>query len=395
MPANRMTMRKIKEVLRLKWACDLSHRQISRATGVSVGAVSQYAAMAKAAGLQWVEAEGLDEAELERRLYGAQKSTKRPGLRAMPDFPYVHRELRRKGVTLQLLWEEYLEANPGVQIYQYTQFCCRYRDWAATLKRSMRQQHRAGEKLFTDFAGPMVPILDPEGGIAFEASIFVAVLGASNYTYACATRGQTTADWIGGMVGAMEFIGGVPELLVPDNPRALVARPDRYEPELSRTAEDFVHHYGTAMLPARPRKPQDKSKVEVGVLIVERWILARLRNHGFYSLAELNKAIKKLVTELNNRPFKKLPGTRREWFERLDRPVLRPLPPLRYEVAKFKQCRVNVDYHVEVDGHYYSVPHALVRHAVEARITRHTVEILHGGKRVALHARNARRGVSG
>jgi transposase len=220
MPANRMTMRKIKEVLRLKWACGLSHRQIARATGVSVGAVSQYAAMAKAAGLDWPQADSLNEDTLEQRLFGAQKPANSPGGRVTPDFPYLHRELRRKGVTLQLLWEEYLEANPGIPIYQYTQFCCRYRDWAATLKRSMRQQHRAGEKLFADFAGQMVPILDAEGGLAFEASIFVAVLGASNYTYACATRGQTTADWIGGMVCAMEYAGGVPELLVPDNPRA-------------------------------------------------------------------------------------------------------------------------------------------------------------------------------
>jgi hypothetical protein len=190
MPANRMTMRKIKEVLRLKWACGLSHRQIARATGVSVGAVSQYAAMAKAAGLDWPQADSLNEDTLEQRLFGAQKPANSPGGRVTPDFPYLHRELRRKGVTLQLLWEEYLEANPGIPIYQYTQFCCRYRDWAATLKRSMRQQHRAGEKLFADFAGQMVPILDAEGGLAFEASIFVAVLGASNYTYACATRGR-------------------------------------------------------------------------------------------------------------------------------------------------------------------------------------------------------------
>jgi transposase len=206
-----MTMRKIKEVLRLKWACGLSHRQIAKATGVSVGAVSQYAAMATAAGLDWSKTDGLNDDELEQRLYGAQKPRTSPGGRVAPDFAQMHRELRRKGVTLQLLWEEYLAANPGVPIYQYTQFCCRYRDWAATLKRSMRQEHRAGEKLFADFAGPTVSILNPEGGVAFDASIFVAVLGASNYTYACATRGQTTADWIGGMVCAMEFMGGVPE----------------------------------------------------------------------------------------------------------------------------------------------------------------------------------------
>lgn len=390
MPAPRMSMRNIKEILRLKWACGLSHRQISRALGVSVGAISGYAAQAVAAGLDWSAMEPLDEEALEQRLTGITSVS--PSERSVPDYPMLHRELRRKGVTLQLLWEEYLVANVGRQTYRYSQFCQRYRDWAVTLKRSMRQTHRAGEKLFADFAGPTITIVDKDGGVAFHAHIFVAVLGASNYTYACAMRDETTASWIGGLVQAMEYIGGVPALLVPDNPKALIARPDRYEPVLGRIAQDFVSHYDTAMLPARPRKPQDKAKVEVGVQIVERWILARLRHHRFFSLAALNKAISKLLMDLNQRPFKKLDGTRREWFERLDQPALQALPVRRYEMATFRTCRVNIDYHIEVDGHYYSVPHRLVRQEVDVRVTRHAVEMLCGGKRVAVHVRQDRRG---
>ncbi|VVD88949.1 integrase [Pandoraea cepalis] len=391
MPAPRMSMRKLKEVLRLKWTSGLSHRQISRAIGISVGAISAYAARASVAGLDWAAVEPLSEDELEAKLnLSAEPTTS--AQRIELNYAAMHRELRRKSVTLQLLWEEYVAAHPGQRTYRYTQFCQRYRDWAKTLKRSMRQQHQAGEKLFADFAGQTVPILAREGGVAFDAHIFVAVLGASNYTYACATRSEATPDWIGGMIGAMEFYGGVPQLLVPDNPKALVTKADRFEPILGRTAEDFVHHYDTAMLPARPGKPKDKSKVEVGVQIVERWILARLRNHRFFHLAELNKEIARLIADLNQRPFKKLEGNRRQWFERLDLPALRPLPVQRYQIAAFSKCRVNIDYHVEIEHHYYSVPHKLVRQEVEARVTRHGVEILHGGKRVAAHARSRLKG---
>ncbi|OMW46878.1 IS21 family transposase, partial [Burkholderia pseudomallei] len=376
MPAHRMSVRKLKEVLRLKWACGLSHRQISRAIGISVGAISAYAARASAAGLNWTAVEPLTDDELKIRL-DLPEETAAPTRRVEPDYAVMHRDLRRKGVTWQLLWEEYVEAHPDQRAYRYTQFCQRYKDWAAALKRSMRQQHRAGEKLFADFAGQTVPILGRDGGVAFKAHVFVAVLGASNYTYACATRSETMPDWIGSLIDALKFYGGVPKLLVPDNPKALIAKADRYEPVLGNTTQDFVNHYATAMLPARPRKPQDKAKVEVGVQIVERWILARLRNHRFYSLADLNR-----------RPFKKLEGNHREWFERLDQPALRPLPTRRYEIATFVKCRVNIDYHVEVDHHYYSVPHSLVRQEVYARVTRHGVEILHRGKRVAAHARS-------
>jgi transposase len=385
-------MLKLKEVLRLKWACGLSHRQISRAVGISVGAISEYAAQASAAGLDWTSVEPLDDDELERRLSGRPVPAPATTRRVVPDYAWIHRELRRKGVTLQLLWEEYAQAHPSERTYRYTQFCQLYKEWAKTLKRSMRQQHRAGEKLFADFAGHTVSIAAANGDVAFQAHVFVAVLGASNYTFACATRSETMVDWISSLIDAMAFFGGVPELLVPDNPRALIAQPDRYEPVLGRTTQDFVNHYGTAMLPARPRKPQDKPKVEVGVQIVERWILARLRNHRFFSLTELNKAIGILIVDLNRRPFKKLEGNRLAWFERLDQPVLRALPVRPYEVASFRKCRVNIDYHVEIEGHYYSVPHSLVRQQVDARITRHAIEILSGGRRVAAHVRNRRKG---
>jgi transposase len=392
MPAHRTSMRKSKEVLRLKWACGLTHRQISRAVGISVGAVSKLAALASQAGLDWDRVEPLSDDDLEARLHPSLPEAASSSRRIEPDYAVLHRELRRKGVTLQLLWEEYVEATAGQRSYRYTQFCQKYKDWAQSLKRSMRQQHRAGEKLFADFAGPTVAIFARDGGIDFQAHVFVAVLGASSYTFACATRSETTADWIGGLCDALEFIGGVPELIVPDNPRALIARPDRYEPVLGETTQDFVNHYATAMLPARPRKPQDKAKVEVGVQIVERWVLARLRHHRFFNLAELNRAIAALITDLNTRAFKKLEGNRREWFERLDQPTLRTLPARRYEIAAFHKCRVSIDYHVEVGGHYYSVPHSLVRQEVWARVTRYSVELLHGGRRVAAHARSRVKG---
>jgi transposase len=383
-------MRRIKEVLRLKLDIGLSHRQIVAASGVSLGAVSKLVRLAEGAGLTWAAIVELDDEQIEARLCPKAAPVKRK--RAPPDCGLIHRELHRKGVTLQLLWEEYVDAHGTAATYRYTQFCQHYRDYAGQLKRSMRQEHRAGEKLFADFAGPTLTILDPAGGAATAAHIFVAVLGASNYTYACATAGEGTVDWIAGLVGALSYCGGVTDLIVPDNPKALILDADRYEPRANRTAQDFAAHYGTVILPARPRKPQDKAKVEVGVQIVERWILARLRHRRFFSLHEVNGAISDLLEDLNRRPFKKLPGNRREWFERLDQPVLKPLPALPYRVAFFKRCRVNIDYHIDIDGHYYSVPHALARQEVEARLSAGTVEILYHGKRVASHAKSTRKG---
>lgn len=256
----------------------------------------------------------------------------------------------------------------------------------------MRQTHVAGERLFVDYAGQTVPVIDAASGEIRRAQIFVAVLGASNYTYACATATQTGADWVGSIIGALEFIGGVPRLIVPDQTRALIARPDRYEPAVNRLVDELCEHYDVALLPARPAHPRDKPKVEVGVQVVERWILARLRNRRFFSLAELNGAIGELLLDLNRRAFKKLPGCRASAFDTLDRPVLRPLPATRMAIARFKRARVNIDYHVELEGHYYSVPHRLVRAEVELRVTGSTVEIMAGNQRVAVHAYSTRRG---
>lgn len=383
-------MRKIKECLRLKWSCGLSHAQIAKALGLSKGVVTKYVQMAQAAGLDWDKVSALDETELQHRLTPGAKQKR--GARPLPDWAIAHREMHKKGVTLQLLWEEYVDANSGATTYRYTQFCQLYHDYAATLKRSMRQVHRAGEKLFIDYAGPTVPLIDQTTGEISQAHIFVAVLGASNYTYACATARETQADWLHGLAGALHFIGGVPEMIVPDCPKALVADADRYEPRINRAAQDCARHYGTVILPARPRHPQDKAKAEVGVQIVERWILARLRHRSFFGLGELNQAIRLLLIELNLRPFQKKEGCREEWFLLLDRPVLKALPSRPYEMATFKYCKVNIDYHVDIEGHYYSVPHSLVRQELEARITGATVELLFRGSRVACHARSAKRG---
>ena len=268
----------------------------------------------------------------------------------------------------------------------------KYRAWAMSLKRSMRQTHIGGEKLFVDYAGQTVPLVDAATGEVTAAQIFVATLGASNYTYACATARQTTADWIGAQVHALEFLGGVPRLIVPDQARALIKSPDRYDPEPNRLYDEFASHYGCALLAARPAHPRDKPKVENAVLVVERWILARLRNRRFFSLAELNGAIAELLVDLNRRAFKKLPGCRRSAFEALDVPALRPLPATRFELCTWRSAKVNIDYHVEFDGHYYSVPHALVRTTVELRVTANLVECFAANQRVACHALSHRRG---
>jgi transposase len=389
MPQDKLSMRKIRDVLRYRHSTDLSLDAIARALNISKGVVAKYLKLAADAGLGWPLPADLDDGALERRLYS--QASARTSAFTEPDYARVHQELKRKGVTLTLLWEEY-RVTVGDTAFQYTAFCTRYKAWAGKLKRSMRQTHRAGEKLFADYAGPTMPIIDADTGEIRPASIFVAVLGASSYTFACATPGQTQVDWLTGLDRALRFIGGVPELIVPDNPRALVTVANRYEPELNRATVEFATHYGTVILPARPRKPQDKAKVEVGVQVVERWIMARLRHRQFFSVAELDAAVAELLPALNNRPFKKLPGCRTDAFEKLDAPYLRALSATRFVMADWKRAGVNIDYHVEYDGHYYSVPHALVRQEVELRITRSTVEVLAKGRRVASHPRNPRKG---
>jgi transposase len=382
-------MRQVREVLRLKWACGLSDRKIAQSLRVSRPTVAEYVRRAQAAGLSWPLPEPLDESALERQLF-ATATTTPVARRPMPDSTMVHRELKRPGVTLVLLWQEYKATPP--EGLQYSQFCEAYRQWAGKLDLVMRQSHRAGETLFVDYAGQTMPVVNALTGEVHDAVIFIAVLGASNYTFAEATWSQSLPDWIGSHVRAFAALGGVPQLLVPDNLKAAVTRGHRYEPELNRTYADLAQHYGVAVVPARARRPRDTAKVEVGVQVVERWILARLRHHIFFSLLELNTAITDLLVALNRRPFKKLPGSRQSVFESLDRPALRPLPAQPYEYAEWKLVRVNIDYHVEVAGHYYSVPYSLVKQQLEVRLSAQVVEIFHKGHRVASHQRSQHKG---
>jgi transposase len=381
-------MRRIKEALRLHLQAGLSYDEVGRALKISKSSAGKYVSLARAAGVDWELAQTLGDDELEARLF--RPPVLRSSHQLAPDFALVHQELKRAGVTLQLLWEEY--ARDNALAYKYTSFCIKYRAFAQSLKRSMRQVHIAGEKLFVDYSGDTVPLIDAATGEITAAQIFVATLGASNYTYACATAHQTTADWIGAQVRALEFFGGTPRLIVPDQTRSLIKYPDSYDPEPNRTYEEFAEHYGCALLAARPAHPRDKPKVEAAVLLVQRWILARLRNRRFFSLGELNRAIAELLVELNQRPFKKLPGCRASAFKELDAPALKPLPATRYEISRWKSAKVNIDYHVEFDAHYYSVPHRLVGTAVELRVTDALVEAFQANQRVACHALSHKRG---
>ena len=378
-------MRKIKEILRLRLEAKLSYREIALALNIGYGTVVDYVKRAEQAGINWPTPADLSECELGRMLFPTQPTG---GHRRFtdPNFIEIHQELKQKGVTKQLLWQEYRQQHPG-DGYSYAQFCHRYLIWLGCQKRSMRQLHRAGEKLFVDYCGPTMPVVNPDTGEMRQAQIFVAVLGASNYTFACATWTQGKADWLNAHVKAFEFFGGVPEIVVPDNLKSAVSKAHRYTPEINASYQQLVAHYQTAIIPARPYKPKDKAKAEVAVQIVERWIMARLRHQAFFTLATLNQAIQELLVDLNQRPFKKLPGTRRSQFEQLDKPVLRALPLQPYHYVDIKQARVHIDYHIEYAKHYYSVPHHLVKQQVEVQASDNTVAIYHHGQRVASHPR--------
>lgn len=388
MPQERLSMRKIREVLRLRWEQGLSHRQIVASCHLGQGTVGEYLRRASAAGLTWPLPEELTDAELERRLFPPPASIP-AAERPLPDWPAVHRELRKKGVTLLLLWEEYRISHP--KAFRYSRFCELYQEWRQAAEPRMRQVHKAGERLFVDYAGQTASVVDRTTGEVQTVQIFVATLGASSYTYAEATASQTLPDWIGAHVRALAFFGGVPELIVPDNLKAGVTAPCYYEPDVNPTYQELARHYGTAILPTRVRKPRDKSKVENGVLQVERWVLAPLRNRTFFSLAELNAALREQLETLNARPGQGLPASRRELFETLEQPVLKPLPARPYELAVWKKARVHLDYHVQVDYHFYSVPHRLVRAEVEVRLTASVLEVFCQGERVASHARSSRK----
>ena len=383
-------MRRIREILRLKHECGASDRAISRSLGIARSTVALTLDRVAAAGLAWPLSATLSDRVLEALLYAGAGSRQGMRRKAEPDWTHVHRELRRPGVTLMLLWEEYRAREPGG--YGYSRWCDLYRSWEGRLSPTMRQAHPAGERLFVDYAGQTVEVVDGRTGEVRQAQVFVAAMGASSYTYAEATWTQTLPDWIGSHTRALAFFGGVPAQLVPDNPRVGVDRANWYEPGLNRTYLDLATHYGTAILPARVRRPRDKAKVEVAVLVVERWILARLRHRRFFSLAELNEAMALLVTDLNSRPMRRLGVSRRDLFLELDHPALKPLPTQAYEYAEWRLRRVSLDYHVDIDGHYYSVPYRLIRDQVEARLTTRTVEIFHKGERVAVHLRGTGRG---
>lgn len=390
MPNERISMSKLKQLIGLQ-SSNLSVRALSRALGLSVGAVSKYLRAVRASGVEAAETETLSEPELELRVFGPAPAAKL-GAFVAPDCAWIHGELKRhRHVTLQLLWEEY-EGRYGAVAYRRSAFCQIYRRWEKRLKRSMRQRHFAGEKLFVDYAGRTVPIYGVRGEEAFRAHLFVCALGASGYAYAEATRSESLPDWLASHVRALEYYGACPSLIVPDNPKVGVTKADRYEPELQKSYEEMASHYRCVIIPARPYRPKDKSRVELTVLLVCRWVLARLRHQRFFSLEELNAAIRPLLTDLNERAYQRLPGSRRSVFEALDRPAMRALPVTPYVFAEWKEMIVAFDYHVDVDRHYYSVPHALVGHTVWARFSASTVEVFFRSERVATHVRSYQRG---
>lgn len=390
-----ISMRQIKEILRLKHQHQLSVREIARSCGLPPSTVSDYLGRAQAAGLSWPLPEGLEDQQIQDRLLHppqaqpeASPPTEPP--RPLPDWPEVHKELGRRSVTLRLLWQEYRERFP--EGYGYTQFCEYYHRWAETLEPVMRHHHPPGEKMFVDWAGQTVPLAGADGTLS-QASVFIAVLGASNKTFAQAFADQKQPSWIRAHCEAWAFFGGVARVTIPDNPKTAVLAACRYEPLLHRTYQEMAEHYGTVIIPARPRRPRDKAKVEGHVLIAERQILAALRDRTFFRVAELNEAIGPLLAKLNAQPFQKLEGSRDRWFETYEKTKLLPLPATPFELATWSQAGVNIDYHVVVDKHYYSVPHQLIHQTLDVRLTETTVELFHRGKRVAAHARNSQPGL--
>jgi transposase len=382
-------MRKLKEVLRLH-SLGLSQHQIARSCSISQSTVHEYVSAAQVAGVTWPVPENWDDRQIEEALFPKRPAPAVWRKHPEPDWTKIHQELQtHKDLTLQLVWQEGRENDPDG--YAYSRFCELYRGWLKKLDWVLRQEHRAGEKMFVDYAGATIPVYDPQTGEAHPAAVFVAVLGASSYTFAEATTGQDLRNWVGSHMRAWEFFGGVTEVVVPDNLKSAVSHPSYYEPDLNPTYRDLAEHYGVAIIPARPYRAKDKAKAEVGVQVVQRWIVAALRKRKFFSLEEVNQAIAELLTRLNERPFRKREGSRASLFAQLDRPALKPLPAARFQFGEWQKARVNIDYHVEADGHFYSVPYALVHQQVDVHLTADTVEIIHRGVRVASHVRSYER----
>ncbi|MGZ9035109.1 MAG: IS21 family transposase, partial [Rhodospirillales bacterium] len=365
-----------------------SSRKIAASLVVGATTVVDCLQRARAAGVNWPLLDDLSDEALEARLFPASTAlAKITARRPQPHWPTIHCELRRPGVTLQLVWEEHRAAHP--EGYGYSRFCELYRAWEGRLSPTMRQTHLAGEKLFVDYAGTTLEVIDGATGEVMTAQLFIAALGASNYTYAEATWTQGLADWIGSHTRAFAFFDGVSAMVVSDNLKSGITKACFYEPAVNRTYAEMAAHYDTAVVPARPNKPRDKAKVEVAVQVATRWIIAKLRNRRFFSLGELNAAIAELVTALNNRVTRHLGASRRALFDDLERSALKKLPAEPYAYAEWKECRAGLDYHVEIEKHYYSVPHALLRETMWARITARTIEVFHRGKRVAAHVRSS------
>lgn len=388
MAKKRLAMKKAKEILRLKFDLGLDNRQIARSLKISHSTVGKYLKKAESAGICWPLDENLDDDALDTRLFGKKTAPKKD--KPKPDVEYIRHELSKKGVTLMLLWEEYLKDNPDG--YRYTQFCEHFRQYQKSLDVSLRMPHKAGEKMFVDYAGQTMFVVDRDTGEAKEVQIFVSVLGASDYIFAEATPTQELPNFVGSHVHAFSFYGGVPAIVVPDNLKAGVTKACRYEPEVNSTYLDMATYYGTAIIPTRPAKPKDKAKVENAVLQVERWVLAPLRNRVFFSISELNEAIAELLIKLNEKPLTKIGKSRKELFQEIDKEALKPLPRKPYEFATFKKARVNIDYHIEVDAVYYSAPYQLIRKEVEVRLTTRVVEIYYRGRRITSHMRSYRKG---
>jgi len=383
-------MRKIREILRLHYEQKLGQRQIARAANVSQSTVHEYVVRARAANLPWPPPEDWDERQLAAALFpAAQREAKAAG-RPLPDFGYVRAQLEQhRDLTKELLWEEYREQHPDG--FCYSRFCKLYRRWKKQQDVVLRQEHRPGEKLFVDWAGATIPIHHADGSIT-SAPLFVSALGASSYTYAEAAANQQMAAWLKVQMNALEFYGGCPQLVIPDNTKTGVTKACRYEPDVNPTYQEFAAHYRIAVLPARPRKPRDKAKVESAVQVVQRWIVMRLRRRKFFSIFEANQAIGELLEVLNHRPFRKRrEESRASLFHKIDRPALQPLPAERYDLSHWAQARVNIDYHIAFDANWYSVPYALTGELVDVRATPATVEIFHHGQRVASHLRSRAR----
>jgi transposase len=382
-------MRKLKEVLRLRYELKLGYQQIARSCAIAPSSVHKYLKRAEAAHIGWPLPEGWDETKLEAGLFPGREacvSEKTPA-RQMPDFGAIHEQLRsHKHLTLQLLWEEYRQENSNG--YRYSRFCELYQRWRSKLDVVLRQEHKAGEKLFVDWAGATIPIQDRHTGQVLQAPLFVATLGASSYTYAEAARDQQMAAWLRMHAHAFEYFGGIPALVVPDNAKTGVSKAHRYDPDLNPTYYNFALHCGFGIVPARPYKPRDKAKVENAVQVAERWIVAALRHRKFFSLDELNAAIRELLTKLNHRPFRRREGSRATVFQALDKSALKPLPQEPFDLSEWSRARVNIDYHVAFDSNLYSVPYNLVHELVEIRSTATTIEILHKSTRVASHLRS-------